>query len=124
MLEYREDPDNGIVEITIDAKITQEDFDRVAGQMEAFINAHGKIKILEEIRQFSGCDASVLWEGTKFDMKHLKDYSHCAVVSDKGWVGPIAKAAGAMISCKVRVFPLDQIDEARRWLKSPDAQDA
>jgi hypothetical protein len=121
MLQYREDSDNGIVEITIETKITQEDFNRVAGQMEAFINAHGKIKILEEIRHFSGCDASVLWEGIKFDMKHLKHYSHCAVVCDEGWVGPIARAAGAMISCKVRVFPPDQIDEARQWLKSPDA---
>ena len=120
MLGYRENPEHGIVEITIDTKITQEDFDRVARQMEAFIEAHGKVKILEEIRHLSGFDASVLWSGLKFDMKHLKDYSHCAVVSDKGWVGPVAKAAGAMISCKVRVFPLDQIEQARQWLRSPD----
>jgi len=81
------------------------------------VKRRGKIKILEVIREFPGFDPSVLWEGIIFDLKHINDISHCAVVSDKGWVGPLSKAAGAFISCKIRVFKLNERDEARKWLE-------
>ena len=118
MFEYKENAENKTIEIIIDGKIEQEEFDKVAPQMEDFIGAHGKIKVLEEIRKFEGMDPSVFWDGLKFDMKHLKDVSHCAVVSDLGWVGPVAKASGVFFSCKIRTFPTNKLGEAKEWLKS------
>ncbi len=115
--QYKEYPNYKLVELIVDGKVTQEDFDRISGQMETFIATHGKIKILEDIRKFSGFDPSVFWDGLKFDIKHLKDISHCAVVSDMGWIGPFAKAFGTLITCKIRTFPREQIEEARQWLK-------
>ena len=120
MLIYKEDREKGIVEIVIDGKLTQEDYSRCLQPLEEMIALHGKIKILEEIRDLSGVEPSALWEGIRFDFHHLKDISHCAVVSDKGWVGPIAKASGAFIACKIRVFPLAEIEPAREWLRAPD----
>lgn len=116
--EYKEYPEDSLVELIVDGKVTQEDFNRIAGQMEVFITAHGKIKLLEEIRNFEGFDPSMLWDGIKFDMKYLKNFSHCAVLTDMGWVGPFSKAAGAFISCKVRTFPLDKKDDAIEWLNN------
>ncbi len=121
MLVYKEDRAKGIVEIVVDGKLTQDEYTRCLQPLEAMIALHGKIKILEEIRGFSGVEPSALWEGIKFDFHHLKDISHCAVVSDKGWVGPIAKASGAFLACKVRVFPLAELEQARQWLNAPDS---
>ncbi len=116
--EYSIFPEEKRIEIIVDGKITQQDFDRVADEMEELIDNYGKIKLLEEIREFDGFDPSVLWEGILFDIEHMKDFSHCAVLTDSGWIGPFSKAAGAFLPCKVRVFSLDQIDEARAWLNS------
>ncbi len=117
MLEYKVNDEKNIVEIIVEGKITQEDFDNCIKPIEEMIERSGKIKVLEEIREFPGFDPSVLWKGIKFDFKHLNDVSHIAVISDKGWVGPLSKAAGAFISCKIRVFKLNERDEARKWLE-------
>jgi hypothetical protein len=118
MLEFNANEEKGIIEIIVDGKITQEDFYNCKKPIEETIKRHGRIKILEQIRELPGFDPSFVWEGIKFDIKHMKDISHCAVVSDKGWVGPFAKAAGVFISCKIRVFGLNELNEARKWLES------
>ena len=118
---YTEDPEHKIAELVVDGKVTHEDFNNIARQLESFIEKHGRIKLIEEIRKLEGIDASMVWEGIKFDiknLKHIRHISHCAVVSDIGWLSPISKAAGAFISCKIRTFSLDQTDEARSWLQA------
>ena len=117
MRNYREDHAAGIVEISLDGRIGRADFDRVVTQLEAMFERHDRIRMLEEVRQFSGIDPSLMWEDAKFSLKHLRDIGHCAVVTDKGWVGPFAKAAGALTPCKVRVFGLDELAAARAWLR-------
>ena len=115
---YTEDPEHKIAELVVEGKVTQEDFNNITGQLDNFIEKHGRIKLLEEIRTLEGFEVSMMWDSIKFDMKHLKHISRCAVVSDIGWLSPISKAAGAFISCKVRTFTLDQLDEARAWLQA------
>lgn len=118
---YREYPEHKIAELVIDGKVTHEEFNNIAIQLEGFIEKQGDIKLLEEIRTLKGFDASMVWEGIKFDiknLKHIRHISHCAIVSDIGWLSPISKAAGAFISCKIRTFTLDQINEARAWLQA------
>lgn len=119
MIESKVDMDSGIVELTLDGSFSQDDVDAIFEQLEDFIQKKGKIKLLEDIRScnFSDFTPSMLWKGLKFDIQHLKDISHCAVVSDKGWIGPIAKAAGGIVSCEIRAFSLDKHDEALQWLK-------
>ena len=118
---YTEDPEHKIAELVVDGKVTHEDFNNIARQLENFIEKHGRIKLLEEIRTLEGIEASMVWEGIKFDiknLKHIRHISHCAMVSDIGWLSPISKAAGAFISCKIRTFTLDQLDEARACLQA------
>jgi len=58
ILVYKEDQEKGIVEIMVDGKLTQEDYNRCLQPLEKMIALHGKIKILEEIRGFSGVEPS------------------------------------------------------------------
>ncbi|HSH26638.1 MAG TPA: STAS/SEC14 domain-containing protein, partial [Wenzhouxiangella sp.] len=101
----------------VEGRVTEQDFEQVAGRLEAFIEAHGKIKVLEVLESFKGFDAAVLGKGVLFDLKHIKNISHCAVVSDSGWIGPLTRAVGAVVSCEIKVFGHDQIDQARTWLR-------
>ncbi|MGE0754418.1 MAG: STAS/SEC14 domain-containing protein [Alphaproteobacteria bacterium] len=115
--EYREFADDKIVEIVVDGKVTEADLHRITEGMERFIEAHGRIKILEIIHSFSGVELSILGKGIQFDMKHMKDFSHCAVVTDSGWIGPFTRMLAPFFSIEIRTFRLDEKEKALIWLK-------
>ena len=84
-VEYKEHPALQMVEIVVDGKVTTAEFEDIAPKMEKFIEEHGKIKIIEIIKNYDGFEWGMIGEGIRFDMKHLKDFSHCAVVCGEGW---------------------------------------
>jgi hypothetical protein len=50
MIEYKNNSNNNIVEISIEGKIIEVDFDRVIFRLKEDIASHGKLRILEEVR--------------------------------------------------------------------------
>ncbi|MBI6629652.1 SpoIIAA family protein [Pontibaca salina] len=119
-LTYREDDTHKLVELEVHGKITKADYDEVIPKVQAFIDQHGTIRLLEVVEDFSGFEISVLWPGIKFDIQNLKHISHVAVVSDTGWIGALAKAAGSFMSTKLRTFDLSELAEARAWIRKPE----
>ncbi|MBE9047676.1 STAS/SEC14 domain-containing protein [Pleurocapsales cyanobacterium LEGE 10410] len=117
-LEYRNNPDNNIVEITIEGKIVEADFDRLIEQAQADFKKHGKLRILEEVRSFEGIDPMTLWKDLKFGLPHLNDITHIAIVTDKKWMRTYAEAISNVISAEIKAFELSQIETAREWLKN------
>lgn len=115
-ITYTEDDTTRVAEIRVLGRITRADYDQAVEPLQAFIDRHDQIRLLEIIERFEGFDASAIWPGIKFDFKNLRHISHVAVVSDIGWLLPLSKAAGAVISTKLRTFDMEQIDEARRWI--------
>lgn len=118
MIEYRNNPDNNIVEITVEGKVTEADFDTVIAKLKADIEKHGKLRILEEIRSFTGIDPIALWKDAKFGFAHVNDFTHAAVVSDAQWMRTIAEALGSVLSAEVKAFEVSEIEAAREWLKN------
>ncbi|WP_414565779.1 MULTISPECIES: STAS/SEC14 domain-containing protein [unclassified Anabaena] len=116
MIEYTNNPNNNIVELTVEGKITEADFDRVVAQIKADIEKHGKLRLLEEIRSFEGIDPITLWKDAQFGLNHVGDFTHAAVVADAEWVRTISAAADNILSAKVKAFERSQIEEARAWL--------
>jgi hypothetical protein len=117
-LSYEEHAEDKIVEIRLDGRVTREDYDACVGRMQTFIDTHGTVKLVEIIDRFSGFDPSTIWEGIKFDFRNIRHISHVAVVSDIGWISPMSKAAGALISTQLRTFDMAHLDDARAWVRS------
>lgn len=119
---YDEFPDENLIELSVAGHVGREEFEAIAPRMEAFIAEHGTIRLIEIIQNFKGFDPSLLWDGLQFDRRNLKHISHCAVVSDKGsgWLGPIARLAGAALTTRIETFPIERLDEARAWIRDPD----
>lgn len=115
---YSEDDATRIAEITVSGRVTAEDYELAVTPMQAFIDRHGTIRLIEVVESFKGFDPSILWEGLKFDMRNIPHISHVAVVSDLGWIGPMSKAAGALISTDLRTFGLNELDAARDWIRT------
>ena len=116
MISYKNHPDSNVAEMAIEGKVTAADFEQVTTQMTADIKKYGKLRLLEEIRDFEGMDLMTLWKDAQFGLKHVNDFSHVAVVADAEWVRTIATAAGNVLSAEVKAFDLSSIDAARNWL--------
>lgn len=119
MIEYRNNPDNNIVEISVAGKITEADFDRVSSQIKEDIQKHGKLRLLETFHSFEGIDPITLWKDAKFGLDHLDDLTHIAVVAEPTWIQTIAFAVDNLLSAKVKAFERSQIEAAREWLANP-----
>ena len=105
MLSYKEYDNAQAVEIVLKGRVSTEEFDSVASKLEAFIQRHGQVRVLEIIKDFEGMDAVAFWHDIKFSLRHLNDFSRMAVVCN-----PDTHARGVRASC---VPALD--DEHHLW---------
>ncbi|MGD9867025.1 MAG: STAS/SEC14 domain-containing protein [Hyphomicrobiales bacterium] len=120
MLGYKEDDRLGIIEITVSGRVTAKEFEAVAGRIEAAIARHGKVRVLERIEDFKGMEARAFWEDLVFSLRHLNDFSRCAVVSDKQWSTIWSELVGPLMRCEVEHFSLGEMEAARAWLAWPE----
>ena len=119
MLDYREDVSDNLVEIVVDGRVSRAEFDAVAARLEAAIARHGKLRLLEEIRSCGGLDPATFGVDLRFSLRHLGDFSRCAVVTEKRWISWLAKAMVPLVPCEIRHFPPERIAAARSWLGAP-----
>ncbi len=117
---YTEDDTDPIVELRIVGRVTQHDMDEILPKLEAFIAKHGTIRLVEVIEKFDGFDPTTVLDGLKFDLNHLTDVTHAAVVSDIGWIGVMTRAASMVMPISLRVFTMDELQEARDWARDVD----
>ena len=120
--EYKSSADNNIVELVIEGKIQESDFDRVLDRMKTDMQKHGKIKVLEDVRSFEGADLMDFWKDLKASPL-VNDITHVAIVADAKWMRTIAEAVGTILSAEVKAFERclrlasqSQIETARKWL--------
>lgn len=113
---YAEIPETNICEIEVSGHVTRVEYDEVVGRLQDFIDARGEIRLIEIVRDLKGFDPSVIWPGIKFDLRNIPRITHCAVVTDIGWMGPVSKAAGSIMSTRLRTFDTAQLDDAREWI--------
>ena len=118
MLEYKNNPNNNIVEIAVEGKITTESLEQVADKIKADIEKHGSIRLLEEFRSFEGMDPIALWKDAKFGLNYLDKITHIAVVADAEWMQTLAGAVGNIMPAKLKVFDKSQATAAKQWLQT------
>lgn len=121
-VSYTEDEASGIVEFRVDGHISRADYDPLVETLQGFIDRVGTIRLIEIVESFPTFDPSILIPGIKFDMRNLRHISHVAVVSDIGWMSPVVKAAGAVISTRMRTFDMAELDAAREWVRAADRE--
>ena len=117
MIGYSEDPETGIAEIVIDGRITRADFDDVSARLTALIERRGRVRLLEDIRRIGWFDPSIIPRDLRFTFRHMKDFSHCAIVGERHWLRWLTRTIDAFTRCEIRYFDRDRIEDARLWLR-------
>lgn len=120
MLSYKEHDNAQAVEILLKGRVSTEEFDRIASKLEAFIQRHGQVRVLEIIQDFEGMDAAAFWHDIKFSLRHLKDFSRLAVICPPDTHHLWSSLVAPFMSCAVEHFAPGQEEAARDWLMWPE----
>ncbi|MCB2052946.1 MAG: STAS/SEC14 domain-containing protein [Geminicoccaceae bacterium] len=116
-IDYEEDDATGVVEIRVAGRVTSSGFEPVKKKLEAFLARHEKVRLIEVIESFEGMELSMLFEDLFFSLRHMRRFSHVAVVTDLRWVERMANASAVVLPARLRVFPQDALEEARGWVR-------
>lgn len=121
-IEYHEDDAAKLVEFHVKGHVSREVYEPLVTRLQDFIDRNGTGRMVEVVESFPTFDPWILIPGLKFDFRNIRYITHVAVVSDIGWMSPVVKAAGALISTRIRTFGMDELDAARDWVRSADGQ--
>jgi len=119
-LVLRETPDQNIIEVELSGKITKEDYERFAPELERLIRQYGKIRVMVIMRDFHGWRMGALWQDIKFDLQHFKQFEKIAFVGEKKWQEWMSNICLPFTTGEIRYFRRDRLNEARAWLQSND----
>ncbi len=117
-MQLFEDPVNHVMEVMVSGKLTGEDYDKFAPEMERFIAQHGKIRMLFDMHDFHGWNARSLWADFQFGAKHRHDMERLALVGEKPWQDWSSKFCRLFTDAQVRYFDRSHVDEAEAWIKN------
>lgn len=120
MLSYKEYDNAQAVEIVLGGRLSTEEFDAVAKRLEAFIARHGRVRVLEIVKDFEGMDAAALWHDIKFSLRHLAAFSRCAIVANPDTRHLWSALVAPFMSCEVEHFVPGEEEAARDWLMWPE----
>jgi SpoIIAA-like len=104
------------IEVKIIGKLHKEDYEHFVPLIERLIGQFGKVRLLVEMHDFHGWDASALWQDLKFDMKHFKDIDRLALVGESKWEQGMATFCKPFTTAKIQYFDVSQSAAAKAWV--------
>ncbi len=118
MYRILDDSHDNVVGISVDGKLTKEDYDVLIPFFENRITESRRISLLCDMTQFTGMEVVAFWEDFKFSIQHLRDFNRIAIVGDQRWLDWSTTIMNPLVKTEFRYFPLVQIDKAWEWVKS------
>lgn len=118
MLKHELRKDQGILIVRPDGPLSADDFEFIAVDVDAHIEAHGVLNgVMIHARRFPGWED--LWaviSHLKFVREHHRKIRRVAVVSDSAILQFAPRIATHFVSAEVRQFPYKAEAEALAWL--------
>lgn len=116
MISIHEVPGTKIIELVIDGPVSAAEFDEIVARLEAAIATHGKIRVLELVKELGGVPPSKWWDDLKFGYRHMRDIQRAAIVAEQRWLEVFANLVNPFFSADLKYFKRAEIDKARAWL--------
>jgi hypothetical protein len=108
--------------VGIDARglITAQDYDNFLSPLiQTKLEKHDKLNFLFVAgNYFDGYSGGALWDDAKFGLMHMRSFSKVALVTDVKWLRHGAKLFSPLIPADVMVFGLEELDDAKEWIKT------
>ena len=109
-----------VLGFTAKGKVTGADYESaLIPAIEDKLKKYSKVSLLYHLgADCAGFDIEAMWDDTKTGLKHITAWERIAVVTDIEWVRLTTKTFGFVMPGHVRVFPNDQLAEAREWVST------
>jgi len=117
-IELNEEAGGKLLIISVTGKLTREDYKSFVPKVEELIQRFGNIRVVFEMRDFHGWDASALWEDIKFDIRHFSDIESLALVGDKKWEKGMSIFCKPFTKAQIKYFDLSEIYKAYEWIRT------
>jgi hypothetical protein len=118
MIEKISDLPDNVIGFSARGTVTSHDYESVIiPAVEGMFTTQGKVRLLYQLGDdFSGFEASAMWDDTKLGLKHFSGWEKVALVTDIEWVRWALKIFGLAMPGHVRVFENSEIAKARQWV--------
>jgi SpoIIAA-like len=118
MIEVLQGFPENVVAVSAAGRVTRQDYEKLLiPKVQEALARHRRIRCYYEIGAgFSGFDGAAVWEDFKLGIEHLTRWERVVVVTDVDWVRLAVNFFRFLVPGEVKVFPMAQADEARRWI--------
>jgi SpoIIAA-like len=118
MIEILRDFPATVVALSATGRVTRQDYEKVLiPKVREALAHHDRIRCYYELGAgFSGFDGAAVWEDFKLGIEHLTRWERVTVVTDVEWIRLAVNFFRFLVPGEIRVFPVAQAAEARRWI--------
>ena len=83
-IQLKEEDGGKILVVHVSGKLTKADYEYFVPEFDRLIEQHSKLRVLFDMTNFHGWEASALWEDIKFGIEH-PDIDRLAMVGENEW---------------------------------------
>ncbi|HEY2713194.1 MAG TPA: STAS/SEC14 domain-containing protein [Chthoniobacterales bacterium] len=110
------EPD-GICVLRINGKLRRSEFGEAQETIARTIDTGSKPRLLAILDEFEGWERGADWNDLDFLFSHSQEIVRIAIVVDPRWEVPALAFAGAGVRrAPVKLFPPNELAQAREWL--------
>jgi hypothetical protein len=115
-IQITEESGGKVLAIRVSGKLEKADYETFIPAFEESLRQHGKLRVLFDMADFHGWDASAAWEDAKFGFKHFADIERMAMVGETRWQHGMAIFGKPFTRATIRYFDRADAAAARAWL--------
>jgi hypothetical protein len=129
MIELITDMPEGTLGFRVSGKVVKGDYtDVLEPELKKTLDSGNKLRTLYVIESLDKIEPSALWEDSKtgfnLGVRHHKEWDRSAIVTDIEWMVHATKLFAWMIPGEARVYPLAEVEEAKRWVAGEASGDS
>jgi hypothetical protein len=111
----------GTIGFRVSGRLTRDEYFEIVTPVQEALDRGEPINFLfVNDPDFHGIDLAALWEDAKraptMGLKHRSSWKRFAVVTDKDWIRHGVSAFGWLSPGEIRLFELDELDDAKAWV--------
>jgi hypothetical protein len=117
-IQLNEENNGKLLIIHVSGKLVKADYEQFVPEVDRLVRLHGKLRMLFDMTDFHGWEASAAWEDFKFGIKHFSNIERLAMVGEKQWQHGMATFCKPFTEAEVRYFDHADTAEAGKWLRA------
>ena len=106
-------------------KVTHADYRDILIPAAEAKMSRGPVKMLYVAGpEFSGYELEALWDDAAFGLKHWRQFTRIAVVTESAWLRAAVTMFSPFFPSEIRLFTLPKLSAAKAWIASKETAGA